>query len=474
MRRALVLIHIFAAAHAWHIACRRTHTPRMDTSEDLLHTLHSARPLAFSVSLLSSIRDVRKCEWDALAVQDESPFAEWDWLYSLESSGCACAETGWTPYHIVVRQDETHRMVAVLPMYLKSHSMGEFTADAPWADAAQQRGIRYYPKLLCAIPFTPVQGARVLLSHELPAGVRAQLLLLVAKYLRTLAQQNGISSVHLNFCTDEEVAAFTQAGFLHQQSVQYRWMNEDDSSEAEAEYSVGTSGKRPYADFNAFLAGFRSKRRTQILRERRIVAESGVKMRVLTGEQVRPELMSLIFHIYKRTVDRNVWGRQYLNEQFFTMLGQRFQHRMHVVLAMRSGEIVAATCNILKDGVLYGRYWGSLQDSRFLHFEACYYTPLENVVKQGWKRFEPGAGTPQSRLWRGFKAVNTHSVHYFCDNELQNTISARLQAHRQRLQGKIEPPVGRSLHGRQTVLRSSSVLAHGKRGPVLPRWDEQS
>jgi len=200
----------------------------------------------------------------------------------------------------------------------------------------------------------------------------------------------------------------------------------------------------------------------QIRRERRAVAESGVSMRVLTGDQVQPELMALIFHIYKRTVDRNVWGRQYLNEHFFTMLAQRFRHRLCLVLAVRNGDVVGATFNVLKDGVLYGRYWGSLQESRFLHFETCYYTPLQHAISHGWRRFEPGAGTPDSRHTRGFRPVATHSVHFFCDGGLHSAVAERLQAQRERRQGggggggareRLQAP-----RERQTVLRGSRML----------------
>ena len=474
---------------------------RIDTSEDLLQTEPSASPsLAFSVSLLSSIRDVAQAEWDEIASRNESPFSEWGWLHSLEASGCACAETGWTPYHMVVRHDDSSRLVAAVPMYLKSHSLGEFAADAPWVDLAQQRGVQYYPKLLCAVPFTPVEGSRVLLSPELSAAVRAQLLLLVAKYLRTLAQQNGLASVHANFCTDEEVAAFSQAGFLQQQSMQYHWWNA--ASAASGGAAIGGAGKgsgevaalhvaaepadtgptggdggdgsrgaaawpasrTPYRHFDDYLSSFRSKRRMQIRRERAAVAKSGVATRVLTGEQVRPEMMALIFHLYKRTVERNVWGQQYLNERFFTMLVQWYRERLCIVLALQGDEVVGATLNVLKDGVLYGRYWGSLHGGEerypFLHFETCYYAPLEHAIEQGWQRFEPGAGTPDSRLTRGFQPVRTHSVHLFCDVGLHREVAERLQSQRQRQQSDAEQQNSPAAQEQRTVLCGSEVFEH--------------
>ena len=206
--------------------------------------------------------------------------------------------------------------------------------------------------------------------------------MLLARYLRTLAEQNGVSSVHVNFCTKEEAAVFAQAGFHHRTGLQYHWHNNAPPAANASASTELTHTPRPYRDFDDFLGGFRSKKRLKIRRERQAVGAE-LDMEEVRGEEITPELLSLAFHMYKRTVDQRLLGRQYLNEKFFMMLAERYRHRLCLILVRRrtDGQLIAATLNVQKDDVFYGRYWGSSHKRQFLHFEACYYTPIQLAIE---------------------------------------------------------------------------------------------
>ena len=334
------------------------------------------------------IAEVPREEWDALVGADGSPFLEWDWLDALEESGCVTAKAGWAPHHILVR--DNGRLIAAAPTYLKGHSQGEFVFDHTWAEAAQRAGLRYYPKLLVAVPMTPATGRRLLTHPERP---RAPLLAVVAGALRDVCINNDISSVHVNFCADDEIAPLREAGFLHRQGVQYHWRN------------------RGYGCFDDYLAQMRSKRRTQVRRELRDVDEAGVTVVPLEGDAIDDDLFEPMFRIYRSTIDKLVWGHQYLNGAFFQQLRQRWKRNLCFVAARRGDELVGGAINVQKGGVLYGRYWGCFQDVRHLHFVTCYYAGIAHCIARGLTRFEPGAGG-EYKHWRGFDAAITHSAHF--------------------------------------------------------------
>lgn len=319
---------------------------------------------------------------------DQSPFLEWDWLVSLEEAGCVGRKTGWMPQHLLLRHEG--RLVAAAPMYLKSHSQGEFVFDHGWAEAAYKAGIDYYPKLVVAVPFTPANGRR-LLTH--PALPRAALLRLLSNALREVCLANNLSSVHVNFCEADAIEPLREAGFLHRQGVQYHWQN------------------RGYRAFEDYLGDLRSKRRNQVRRERREVAAAGVGVTVHEGMAIPDGLFEPMFRIYLSTVDKMYWGRRYLNRGFFELLRERFKRHLCFVVARRGGEIVAGTVNVQKAGVFYGRYWGAFEEVRHLHFEVCYYAAIEHCIARGLIRFEPGAGG-DFKYWRGFSPVATHSMHF--------------------------------------------------------------
>lgn len=362
--------------------------------------------MPLEIALARRIADIERAEWDALVGPTGSPFLEWDWLDALEQSGCVGAKTGWAPHHLTVRSEG--RLVAAAPMYLKGHSQGEFVFDHTWAEAAERAGLAYYPKLLVAVPLTPATGQRFL-TH--PAQQRAPLLAVMAAALRDLCTGNKLSSVHVNFCADDEIAPLQAAGFLHRQGVQYHWHNQD------------------YRTFDDYLARMRSKRRVEVKRELRLVADQGIAVTPLTGDAIDDALLAPMFRLYKSTIDKLYWGRQYLNAAFFQQLGARWKRNLCFVAARRGDELIAGAINVQKNGVLYGRYWGCFEEVRQLHFVVCYYAGVRHCIEHGFTRFEPGAGG-EYKHWRGFDAAVTHSLHFLAHDGLARAVSDFLDRER--------------------------------------------
>lgn len=360
------------------------------------------------ISLVRRMAEIDRGEWDALVGAGGSPFLEWDWLDALEQSGCVTARTGWAPHHLTVR--ENGRLIAAAPMYLKGHSQGEFVFDHTWAEAAERAGLRYYPKLLVGVPLTPATGRRILTHPERP---RAALLGVAAGALRDLCVTNQLSSVHVNFCAGDEIAPLQGAGFLHRQGVQYHWHNPG------------------YVTFDDYLARMRSKRRTEVRRELRLVAEQGITVAPLEGEAIDDDLFEPMFRLYLSTIEKLYWGRQYLNAELFQELRRRWKRNLCFVAARRGDELVAGAINVQKDGVLYGRYWGCFQEVRHLHFAVCYYAGIAHCIARGIRRFEPGAGG-EYKHWRGFDAAVTHSLHFVAHEGFARAVAdflARERAH---------------------------------------------
>lgn len=344
-------------------------------------------------------------EWNAL-VGGESPFLEWEWLSALEEGGAVDPERGWAARPLVAREDG--RLVAACPLYAKGHSEGEFVFDWSWADAARRAGIRYYPKLLVGVPFTPVAGARLLVAPGEDAPRRRSEL---AAALRALCTRWELSSVHVNFCREEELVVLGAEGFLPRMGLQYHWHNEG------------------YRSFDDFLGRLRSRRRNQIRRERRVLAEAGIRVEVHRGDEIPDELFEATFAFYRATVTEHPYGRQYLDWPVFEKLRERFRHRLCFLVARRGEEILGGTFNVEKGDTLYGRYWGALAPVRFLHFEVCYYRAIEYCIERGLARFEPGAGGEYKQM-RGFDARPTWSAHYLADPRLRRAVAEYLDLER--------------------------------------------
>ncbi len=357
------------------------------------------------LALLGGVREVPRDAWNDL-VGDESPFLEWDWLASLEEAGTLGPETGWLPRPLVAR--EGGRLLAACPVYVKGHSEGEFVFDWSWADAAERAGIRYYPKLLVGVPFTPVTGARFLVAagEEREPWVRR-----LGAGLRAVCGEHGLSGVHVNFSHEGDTRPLVDEGYLLRVGFQYHWRNPG------------------YRDFDDYLSRFRSKRRNQIRRERRAVGSAGVTVEALSGEDIPDALFDTMYRCYVSNVDAHYWGRRYLNQRFFELLRERFRHRLCFVVARLGGEVIAGTVNVAKGDALYGRYWGALRPLRHLHFDVCYYSAIEWCIAHGVRRFEPGAGGDYKFL-RGFDAQPTFSAHYLAEPRLADAVARFLEAER--------------------------------------------
>lgn len=373
----------------------------------------------------SGLSDIDPVAWDAL-VGDGLPFLEWGWLASLEESGCVSAATGWLPQHLTLWDGA--QLMGACPLYVKGHGQGEFVFDHGWAEAAVRAHLQYYPKLLVAVPFTPATGAR-LLAH--PAADRQRVLRLLGAALKDICTRSGVSSVHVNFCLPDEVAALAALGYERRTGYQFQWVNPG------------------WQSFDEYLAAFRSKRRVQIKRERREPQAQGIEITVHTGDAIPDELFGPMFRLYKSTIDKLYWGQQYLNEGLFDLLRRRWKRRLCFFVARRGGTVIAGTFTVRKGSVLYGRYWGTFEELRYLHFNVCYYAAIDYCLREGITRFEPGAGGEFKHL-RGFDARLTDSMHFLADPRLARAVRDYLKRERQAVEQEID------WLGEQSALKSAT------------------
>ncbi len=354
----------------------------------------------YRTGTVSSLAEIGQAAWDGLlALQDESsPFLAWAYLHALHETGCASAATGWHPHYLCLWQgDELH---AALPLYAKTHSRGEYVFDWAWADAYRRHGMRYYPKLLAAIPFTPVTGPRLLARDD---AARAALI----EALRELQRDSGLSSTHLLFLPEAQAQALQQAGFLLRQGVQFHWENAG------------------YANFDAFLATLARKKSKNIRAERRKVDEAGVRFRQVAGTQVTPAEWAFFYRCYASTYAAHN-APPYLDHAFFERIGAAMPQNILLVLAERQDRMIAASLLIHDDRTLYGRYWGALEQVPCLHFETAYYQPLEFCIRRGIARFEGGA-QGEHKLARGFLPHTTWSAHWLADPAFTDAVAHFLQ-----------------------------------------------
>jgi uncharacterized protein len=364
-----------------------------------------------SIRIVRRISELSRARWDSLA-DGTTPFARWDWLDSLEQSGCVSEESGWLPHHLVA--ERANVLLAACPMYLKLHSMGEFVFDYEWAEAAHRAGIQYYPKMLVGIPFTPVTGNRFFTA----AGTdRAALIRLLGQALAKIAADNKISSVHVNFCLPEEREALEAVGFFPRTGIQFHWQN------------------RSFRSFDDYLGSFRSDRRNKVKRERREMEKRGIAIRAYEGEELTQKHLRTMFKLYKDHVDRLYYGRQYLTQEFFDELHRRFAANLCLMLAERGGKIIAGTFNVRDDIAMYGRYWGAFEEHPFLHFNVCYYSAIEHSIAKGLARFEAGAGGSFKQL-RGLDPEHTTSAHYIVDGNFRRAVERFLHQEREMIRRK--------------------------------------
>jgi uncharacterized protein len=350
--------------------------------------------------LLTRVSDIPAAEWNALA--GEYPFLRHEFLAAMEDSGCASARSGWSPRHIVL--SDQRGLAAAAPLYQKAHSWGEFVFDFAWARAAEQAGMAYYPKLVCAVPFTPATGPRLLCRADLAAApLRLELLAAMREHLAA----SRLSSVHALFLDAPARAACEQDGWLLRRDCHFQWHN------------------RGYRDFDDFLDGFSADKRKKARRERRRVAEQGIEFRTLRGDELSEALLERVFRLHEITFIRH-GHTPYLNRAFFSRVAASLANSFFVKLAMRDGEAVAAAVFFRSADTLYGRYWGADADYHSLHFETCYYQGIDYCIANGLTGFEPGT-QGEHKIARGFEPALTWSAHWIADLPLRRAIGAYLK-----------------------------------------------
>ena len=354
--------------------------------------------------LASGVSGLNSHAWDRLSGDD--PFISHAFLSALEESGSVGKGTGWTPATILV-EDESSRLISAAPAYLKTHSQGEYVFDHGWADAFERAGGTYYPKLQIAVPFTPVPGARLL-------GTQPQHLLAAAE---AVVVQNEISSAHMTFIDEGGVAECERRNWLIRDGIQYHWRN------------------RGYGNFEDFLAALTSRKRKAIRKERD-AARQGFEFRTLRGAEISAADWDWMWRFYQDTGSRK-WGRPYLTRKFFELIGESMGDKLLLFLAMRDDEPVAGALNLIGPDTLYGRYWGTIDEVPFLHFELCYYQAIEWAIANGLTCVQAGA-QGEHKLARGYEPVVTKSAHFIVDPGFREAVEQFLVEERRAIGAELD------------------------------------
>jgi uncharacterized protein len=397
-------------------------------------------PQTYTVHAAQSMREVDAAEWDACAnprpdaggacetaqdLERYNPFITHGFLTALETSKSVGPASGWISAHVLVK-DASGRLAAAAPAYFKTHSMGEYVFDHGWAEAYTNAGLRYYPKLQVAVPFTPVTGRRLLVAKGHGEEARKSLI----SGLRTLRDKAKASSLHITFPPRAEWEFLGECGFLQRTGQQYHFIN------------------KGYDSFAAFLADLASRKRKMIRRERKEALSPGIAIELLTGTDIKEHHWDAFFRFYMDTGSRK-WGTPYLTREFFSVAGAAITKNILLVMAKRDGRYIAGALNYLGQDAIYGRNWGAIEDHPFLHFEACYYQAIEFAIARGLARVEAGA-QGEHKLARGYRAVETFSAHDIGDRRFAEAIGRYLESER--------------IHN-NLVLRECNELAPFKKGP---------
>ena len=365
------------------------------------------------IALLDSMADIPAAQWDAIACPGPGrpidPFTTHRFLVALDRSRSTGKGTGWQPKPLILRRNGVP--VAAMPLYVKSHSQGEYIFDHGWAEALERAGGRYYPKLQSAVPFTPATGRRFLGPPEYRQALMETAI--------DLTRQNGISSLHVTFCTAEEAHALTGLNStLHRVTQQFHWEN------------------RGYATFDAFLADLSSRKRKMIRKEREVAQSHGLTIRALTGDAIEPAHWDAMWRFYQDTGGRK-WGTPYLTRAFFTAVHETMRDDTLLVLAFRGDTPVAGALNFIGRETLFGRYWGCTEDRPFLHFELCYYQAIDWAIQNGLTRVEAGA-QGEHKLARGYLPTPVHSLHWIADASFRAAVARYLDSERRAVDEEID------------------------------------
>ena len=364
--------------------------------------------------IAGSTSEMAETLWDSLANPTgrtlPHPFTRYAFFNALEQSGSAANETGWEPMHLVVEQAEKgheKRPVALMPLYRKNHSFGEYVFDQAWADALMRAGERYYPKLQSSVPFTPVPGARFLVAAEQNPDDMARALLNAGKL--AVAQTHS-SSLHITFMREQEWQLAGEAGFLRRTDQQFHWKN------------------RGYRSFEDFLSDLSSAKRKNIRKERAAISAEDLTFEWRTGAELTEGIWDAFFDCYMVTASGK-WNDPYLTRAFFSRIGQTMSNQILLVMAKHCGRYIAGALNFFDDEALYGRNWGCMASIPFLHFEACYYQAIDIAIERGFKRVEAGAQGGH-KLLRGYLPSPTYSAHYIFHDGLRRAVGEYLEHER--------------------------------------------
>jgi predicted N-acyltransferase len=340
----------------------------------------------YTFKFSTSIEQVGQAVWDELAT-DCSPFCQYPFLHALETSGSVGGESGWRPFHLVIYQNS--EPVGILPLYKKSHSYGEYVFDFAWANTYRQYGVNYYPKLVTAIPFTPVTGARLMLNVN---ADKQQLLPVLCQKITEQLSLSGMSSMHWLFVEQDISKLLHENGQVQRHSVQFQWFN------------------RQYSSFEDYLKHFNSRKRKSVKKERIKVTSEGIKVVRLHGENLAEENMRFFYHCYKQTYLKRSGHDGYLTEIFFQQIFKDLHQNLMLVIALRDDQPIASALFVFDQNQLCGRYWGALQEIQNLHFECCYYQGIEFCIEQNITQFNPGT-QGEHKILRGFEPIYCYSNH---------------------------------------------------------------
>ncbi|TKT76955.1 GNAT family N-acetyltransferase [Aquamicrobium sp. LC103] len=377
------------------------------------HEGASAGESEFVIRVSPSLDAFSRNEWESLrgASRRQSdfsynPFISYDFLKTLEDSGCTGRGAGWLGQHLRL-EGPGGALIGAVPCYLKTHSQGEYVFDHGWADAFERAGGSYYPKLQVSVPFTPATGPRLLTGRTGDAAaVRAAL----AEGLKALNERLGTSSVHVTFAEAEEIRSLEAAGFLHRTDQQFHF------------------GNPGYSCYDDFLSTLASRKRKALKKERREALADGIGIDWLTGSDLTEAVWDDFFAFYMDTGGRK-WGRPYLNREFFSLIGERMKDDILLVMARRAGRYVAGAINFIGSDTLYGRNWGCIEDHPYLHFEVCYHQAIDFAISRGLRTVEAGA-QGEHKLARGYMPVTTHSAHFIAHPGLRRAVADYLERER--------------------------------------------
>ena len=389
----------------------------------------ATQPEQYQLEIIDSLADIPTSDWNTLLPRDAGPFLNHAFLSALEETGCVGDKTGWQVAHLGLK--EQNILVGVMPLYLKQHSYGEFVFDWSWAQAYEQQGMNYYPKALCAIPFTPVQGARILCF---PGKNTKEICVALVAGLKSLLINNHLSSAHILFPLASELAAFEDQGFMLRDSVQFHWHNKD------------------FQSFEHFLAALTMKRRKNIRREREQVFREQITFRHIPGKLSTDQDWEFFYRCYQNTYVEHL-SSPYLNEAFFKLWAQRMPDNLHLIIAQRDQTPIAASLLVVdKDSSkAYGRYWGAIEHIPCLHFETAYYQAIEYCIEEDIQTFEGGA-QGEHKMARGFLPTTIQSVHFIADPRFSKAVKHFLEREHQGIAAYVDELAEHS------PLKSTTVL----------------